>query len=1089
MAAIKLLKVNLTTSALLAGLCCLIGLSFTASLSASPAIRPFAIDKASHSDSYVHGRLDHAAFEALKIGQQSQSIELQIKQNEFLTLDVERFNIIDPNAQFVIGSKSGDIATPIPEVLLYRGTVGGDPNTHVFLAFAEHGFANGYVRLASGETYFVSQSPEEAAKGWDGELVIHNQEGGLDLPDGVEFCGVKLPAGYIPPEISRDESSFIRGLRLGAIAVEGDQLYYQLFNSTPAAQSYILTVIGAVNDIYMRDLKLKLLVKFMRLWPTGAPFNANDLWGFESYWQSQMNPDPYNIIDMFSGQRDMSYGGVSFVSGTCSPGRTYCITGFLNGSFPNPMTTPSISNWDVIVVAHEMGHALGTYHTHDGYTPPIDNCGNGVPSRGTIMSYCHVFAGYTSNTDLFMHRLVEQVINADLNSGGCMPFDCNGNDTSDVTDIATGRSHDVNGDGVPDECQDCNANGVADWLDIEDGAADVNGNGIPDLCETDCNSNLIPDSWEISNGMVADADGNDRPDGCDPDCNANGTPDFAEVADGTVDDYDRNNVPDICQDCDGNSVSDWIDMQRQYNLYVADQSNWVREFHAVSGYPIQNLAAGLVNNPSDVAFGSDRQLYIANTGGNNILRLNVDNNTITAFVPAGSGGLSSPSGVAFGPDGFLYVSSRGTNSVVKYNGATGALVGTFVASGSGGLSQPYGLAFGPNGDLYVTSSNNQVLEYSGTTGVFVKIVVTTGSGGLSSPRSIAFLSAYSMLVTSYGSNQILLYSLFTGTFSRVFNDVQAPEDPWDIVIGPNGDVFVTENYKGGVVPQVIEYVPSGRFYRRFVRGTNSGLVNPTGIAFRPQALTDCNGNKRLDLCDIAAGFSLDINHDQIPDECQGNDLDNDGVPNASDNCPATPNPAQLDSDNDGIGDACDICATIYNPTQADVDGDSVGNECDNCPNDYNKDQANADGDAYGDVCDVCTDTDHDGFGNPGYPANLCPPDNCPTVANASQYDSDNDGVGDACDNCPYIANPNQADANHNGIGDACDYVCGDADGSAGIDISDAVRIIGYIFAGAEAPNPLMSADANCDNAVDISDAVYLISYIFAGGSQPCAGCK
>ncbi len=62
---------------------------------------------------------------------------------------------------------------------------------------------------------------------------------------------------------------------------------------------------------------------------------------------------------------------------------------------------------------------------------------------------------------------------------------------------------------------------------------------------------------------------------------------------------------------------------------------------------------------------------------------------------------------------------------------------------------------------------------------------------------------------------------------------------------------------------------------------------------------------------------------------------------------------------------------------------------------------------------------------------------------------------------------------------------GDADGSGSIDISDVVFIIGYIFSGGAAPNPLELGDANCDTAVDISDAVFLIAYIFSGGPAPC----
>lgn len=60
----------------------------------------------------------------------------------------------------------------------------------------------------------------------------------------------------------------------------------------------------------------------------------------------------------------------------------------------------------------------------------------------------------------------------------------------------------------------------------------------------------------------------------------------------------------------------------------------------------------------------------------------------------------------------------------------------------------------------------------------------------------------------------------------------------------------------------------------------------------------------------------------------GIDRDEDGVFDADDNCPATPNPTQLDSDGDGVGDACDNCILAANANQRDTNGDGYGNMCD-----------------------------------------------------------------------------------------------------------------------------------------------------------------
>jgi agmatine deiminase len=66
-----------------------------------------------------------------------------------------------------------------------------------------------------------------------------------------------------------------------------------------------------------------------------------------------------------------------------------------------------------------------------------------------------------------------------------------------------------------------------------------------------------------------------------------------------------------------------------------------------------------------------------------------------------------------------------------------------------------------------------------------------------------------------------------------------------------------------------------------------------------------------------------------------------------------------------------------------------------------------------------------------------------------------------------------------------DYICGDANGDEEVNVSDAVSIINYVFAGGNPPDPIESGNVNCDTEVNVSDAVWIINYVFVGGNIPC----
>jgi hypothetical protein len=47
-----------------------------------------------------------------------------------------------------------------------------------------------------------------------------------------------------------------------------------------------------------------------------------------------------------------------------------------------------------------------------------------------------------------------------------------------------------------------------------------------------------------------------------------------------------------------------------------------------------------------------------------------------------------------------------------------------------------------------------------------------------------------------------------------------------------------------------------------------------------------------------------------------------------------------------------------------------------------------------------------------------------------------------------------------------------------------VYLIGYLYRGGPAPDPVKVGDVNCDGIVDIGDVVYLITYLYKGGPPP-----
>lgn len=965
-----------------------------------------------------------------------------LRRDTAVDLIVEPFSVTGPATRFVLGRKGQPdqaFSFDATRISFLRGKVSGQPNSHVFMALCDRQ-STGYIDLGNGAGRYQIASRDNRGRALGpGVISVFQSLSTTSQVPAVPFCGVQsheVPDTNEPALVGLAAArgvSFVPGLKHIELAVETDFEYFSLFNDLDAAATYLVQMYGAVSDIYIRDVDTRIELVFARLWD-----NPDDLFNdvdpsplpeFQNYWNANMDAVSRDIAQLFSGRRDYPFGGQAFLSALCSS-NGYSVVGYAAGFFPDP-SMPSPFNYDIAVAAHEIAHNAGTAHTHD---PPnnIDTCNDPgtTPQRGTIMSYCgQTWSGQNSNRDLYFHTTIVQNMKDHINSVACVIDDCNMNGTDDAMDVML-TSPDVNGNGVPDECEDCDDDGTLNDAEIIGGSLDLNANGIPDECEPDCNNNNIPDDKDIADGTSPDLYGNGIPDECEPDCDNDGTSDYTEIQFDMTLDVDRNAVLDSCQDCDGDSTIDHEALNGSHNLWIAsgEVNTPVREFYASTGVLTKSSNGGpgaLVQRGQDLVIGPNRHVFVTSADDDRVMEFDLDGNYLGDFVAPGIGGLDEPTGLIFGPDDNLYVSSSLTNNVLRYNGTTGVFIDAF-ASG-GGLVTPFGLIFGRNGNLFVASGSNEVIEYDGQNGSFIRVFISAAdNGGLDQPKGLTFKSDGNLLVCSFGTNETLEFDGETGAplgkWAQVGTETRLTQvSPWGIRVGPNGNVFIVrtgEDFGSGegkhkhhdhieddiyhgdddghglhlTNAQIYEFdVRTGNFLRTHIGGNDHGLLFPTGFDFVPGWEIDCNLNLLPDGCDIASGFSQDGDSNNVPDECDIDCNNNDTL----DRLDIIPFGISFDCNGNLSPDDCDIAAGI----SLDCTGNGIPDEC----------EPDCNMNSTPDSCDI------DGGGSSDCNANGIP-DDC-------EPDCNENTIPDACDIDVLDPDGNgmvSPDCNSNLVPDECD---------------------------------------------------------------------
>jgi len=365
-----------------------------------------------------------------------------------LELELAPYQLLAGAAPITATDASGRHAFS-PDVSLYRGHVVGESSSWAVIAMGPAGVFGSLEH--AGRRWNLGPAARTPAVGAAFATHALTPEQSRPADEAAFQCGIDEATEAqlttpLPPELGHAPKPGAAPAAAAvnhtawAIAVDCDyEVYHLKFgDDLNAATSYVLTVLGIVNSIYERDLSATLVVPYLNFWTTAAdPYTASttatQLTQLAGYWNANQGAITRSAAFLMSG-RPLG-GGNSFIGGLCSSTNGYALAAMdFIYTYPTATTT-----WDVAVVAHELGHVFGSWHTHScnwaqqGFVPPnttLDSCFTAEggcatysdrlpPNKGTIMSYCYVGFGVAEGLRLDFHPVCIQRIQQVIAASAC----------------------------------------------------------------------------------------------------------------------------------------------------------------------------------------------------------------------------------------------------------------------------------------------------------------------------------------------------------------------------------------------------------------------------------------------------------------------------------------------------------------------------------------------------------------------------------------------------------------------------------------------------------------------------------------------
>lgn len=350
---------------------------------------------------------------SLALPYQEEYLQLELYKNEVLTLDFKAFD------------QNGNIIEYTPGKY-YRGIVKNDPTSLVTLSFFDDDIM-GIVSTNDHGNIVLGKSVDK------NDYITYSDRN--LLKENSFHCGVdELESNQeILNTTNFDTSNHFQNQTEKCVRIYyeiSNNIYLENGNSETATLNWLTGIQNNIDAIYAND-GISVALHRVKIWTSPDPYN--DL----------KNYNLLNFKDMATDfEGDLAHlikfgnaGGTAYLDSLCTDNRyAYSEVSMSYSQVP-------IYSYTIFIIAHEMGHILGSPHTHacvwNGDNSAIDGCGPSVgyyegcygpiPSEGgTIMSYCHLDSvGVGINLNLGFGPQPAALIRSRVDGKSCLGIDCN----------------------------------------------------------------------------------------------------------------------------------------------------------------------------------------------------------------------------------------------------------------------------------------------------------------------------------------------------------------------------------------------------------------------------------------------------------------------------------------------------------------------------------------------------------------------------------------------------------------------------------------------------------------------------------------